>query len=80
VILSACYSAEQAKLIGKFIPFVIGIKNDIEDNASIEFTRGFYDAIGAGADVEQAVELGRISMIQKFPNQETPLIIVKKEP
>jgi len=79
VILSACYSAEQAKLIGKFIPFVIGIKNDIEDNASIEFTRGFYDAIGAGADVEQAVELGRISMIQKFPNQETPLIIVKKE-
>jgi hypothetical protein len=58
VILNACYTGVQVKLISLGVPFTIGINGAISDAAATEFTRGFYDAIGAGKDIEFAFQEG----------------------
>ncbi|HEY9630817.1 MAG TPA: tetratricopeptide repeat protein [Coleofasciculaceae cyanobacterium] len=58
VLLNACYSEVQAGAIAQHIPYVIGMSEAIGDKAAIEFAIGFYDALGAGRDVEFAYDLG----------------------
>jgi len=59
VVLNACYSEDQAKAINQHIDYVIGMKQAIGDKAAIQFAIGFYDALGAGRQVEDAYEFGR---------------------
>ena len=58
VVLNACYSEIQANAISQHIDFVIGMSKGIGDRAAIEFSVGFYDALGAGCSVEVAYEFG----------------------
>jgi CHAT domain len=58
VVLNACYSEIQAEAIAQHISFVVGMRKDIGDQAAIEFSVGFYDALGAGCSVESAYEFG----------------------
>jgi hypothetical protein len=58
VILNACYTEIQGELISQRVPYTIGISGDITDAAAREFTRGFYDAIGAGRDYRFAFQEG----------------------
>jgi hypothetical protein len=58
VVLSACYSESQADAINKHIDYVIGMRREINDKASIEFAVGFYDALGAGKSVGEAFKFG----------------------
>ncbi|MBE8990044.1 effector-associated domain EAD1-containing protein [Nostoc sp. LEGE 12450] len=46
VLLNACYSEKPAVAISKYINYVIGMNNPIQDRAAIEFARGFYDGLG----------------------------------
>ena len=48
VVLNACYSATQGELIAQSVPFTIAVDGLLNDTAAKEFSRGFYDAIGAG--------------------------------
>lgn len=57
-IFNACYSEIQADAISKHIPYVIGMKSDISDEAAREFAVGFYDAIGAGKSIRESFEFG----------------------
>ncbi|WP_161975851.1 CHAT domain-containing protein [Tengunoibacter tsumagoiensis] len=57
VVLSACYSSMQAKLMTT-IPYVIAMNGPVGDQAAREFSRGFYDALGAGKDIPFAYEEG----------------------
>jgi hypothetical protein len=79
VILSACLSAPQADAISKHINYVIGMKEEIDDKAAIEFAVGFYDALGAGRSVEDAFKFGRNAILQKFPDLSEHLIPVLKK-
>jgi hypothetical protein len=79
VILSACLSAPQANAISKHINYVIGMKEEIDDKAAIEFAVGFYDALGAGRSVEDAFKFGRVAILQKFPDLSEHLIPVLKK-
>lgn len=54
VLFNACYSEEQAQAINKFVPYVIGMNNAVEDGAALEFTTGFYRAISEGKSIEMA--------------------------
>ena len=54
VVLNACYSEVQAKAIAKHIPYVVGMSRSIGDDAAIEFSVAFYDALGAGKSIEFA--------------------------
>lgn len=68
VMLMACYSAIQATAISEHIDYVIGMWDKIPDKAAIEFSIGFYDALGAGRSVDDAFEFGRTAVMQAFPN------------
>lgn len=58
VVLNACYSATQANAIAQQLPYVVGMKRAIGDQAAIEFAIGFYDALLAGESIEFAHKLG----------------------
>jgi hypothetical protein len=57
VILSACYSEEQANAIASQVNLVIGIPAAI-GNATTDFAIEFYRALGAGRSIEEAYEIG----------------------
>ena len=59
VLLNACYSEEQANAIVNHIDYVIGMNQEIRDDAAIAFSKGFYRALGYECSIEQAYEFGR---------------------
>lgn len=61
VVLNACWSEAQARAIRRHVPYVIGTRADIPDQAALAFSAGFYKAIGAGKDVPFAFEIGKTS-------------------
>jgi hypothetical protein len=76
VVLNACFSDAQAQAIAQHIPHVIGMNQTIGDRAAIEFSIGFYTALGAGKSYEFAYKLG-CSAIQLagLPGHRTPVLI-----
>jgi Caspase domain/CHAT domain len=81
VILNSCYSSAQADLIKQRIPIVIGMKQAIGDKAAIEFSRGFYDALGAGRTIDKAFEFGCNAIdLENIPEHLTPVIRYRDRP
>ncbi|MBW4653177.1 MAG: TIR domain-containing protein [Kaiparowitsia implicata GSE-PSE-MK54-09C] len=62
VLANGCYSAMQAEAIAKHVKYVIGMEEEVNDHASIEFVTGFYDALGSGQSVEFSFEVGRAAV------------------
>lgn len=62
VLLNACYSQSQAKELKPYVPYIIGMNKAVPDNAAIVFATGFYDALGAGKDIAEAFEHGKIAV------------------
>jgi hypothetical protein len=63
VVLNACYSEVQANAMNQFIPYVIGMNQEIRDRAAITFAIAFYDTLGAGETVDFAFELAKTQLI-----------------
>ncbi len=60
VVLNACYSGEQAAVIAKYVPHVIGTTIAIGDKAAIAFSSGFYYKLAETEfDYERAFRSGR---------------------
>lgn len=59
VVLNACRSAEQARMLARHVNVVIGVDRAIGDEDAIAFSRGFYEAVGQGMSVADAFRLGR---------------------
>jgi Ca-activated chloride channel family protein len=59
VVLNACHSDSFADAILPYVDCVVGSMNAISDLAAIAFVRGFYAALGRGASVKLAVDLGK---------------------
>lgn len=76
VVLNACYSEAQAIAIAQHIPFVIGMSAAIDERAAIEFAVGFYDALGAGRDIQFAYQLG-CSAAQLTGNDLKPVLKIQ---
>jgi acyl carrier protein len=80
VILNACYSAVQAKAIARYIPYVIGMSKEVGDLAALSFSIGFYQALGAGRNIEQAFKMGcALIRMQGIPEHLTPKMLKPKE-
>jgi hypothetical protein len=56
VILSACFSVEQAAAMASEVPYVIGIHADIGD-AVMSFAADFYQSLSAGRSIAEAHEI-----------------------
>ncbi len=79
VVLNACYSEVQAKAIAQHVPYVVGMNKAIGDKAAIEFSVGFYDALGAGRDYVFAHKLGCSAVtIAGIKENLTPVLIQGK--
>ncbi|MGB8699999.1 MAG: TIR domain-containing protein [Thermosynechococcaceae cyanobacterium] len=78
VVLNGCYTEVQAKAIAQHIPYVIGMNKAIGDKAAIAFAVGFYDALGAGRDVEFAFKLGCAAIrLEGIAEHLTPVLLKK---
>lgn len=71
VLLNACYSEVQADAIVQHINYVIGMNQEVRDDAAIAFTVGFYDGLGAGESIERAFEIGRNAIQFKVSGRES---------
>ena len=58
-VLNACYSLSVGRIDAIGAEYTIAADGPLSDPAAIEFTRGFYDALGAGLDVPEAFAEGR---------------------
>jgi hypothetical protein len=74
VILNACYSKEQAETISKHGIYVIGMNDSIGDEAAINFTVGFYQAIGAGKKIDFAFDMGMVLISQNIDDANIPTL------
>lgn len=79
VILNACYSETQARSIHRYVPTVIGMQHEIGDEAAIEFSVGFYDALGAGRTTSDAYRFGCNAIsLEGIPGGEIPILLENK--
>jgi hypothetical protein len=75
VLLNACYSEVQAVAIARHIPYVIGMNRAVGDTAARVFAVGFYDALGAGRDIEFAYKFACNSILMEgIPENLTPVL------
>ena len=60
IVLNACYSAREAAAIARAIPYVyvVGLAHAVRDDAATAYSRGFYQALGAGRTVPEAHRFG----------------------
>ena len=74
VVLNTCYSESQAEEFSKYIDYVIGMRQEIKDEAAIAFSTGFYRALGYGHPIQECYEYGcnAIQFIQSRLNVTEP--------
>lgn len=81
VVLNACFSQAQAKIISQHINYVIGMEQEIGDEAAIKFALGFYDALGAGREIKDAYNFGCNAIdLKSIPENLTPVLIDNLKP
>jgi hypothetical protein len=62
VVLNACYSEVQEKVLVAHVPCVIGMSDAIGDEAAIVYAGSFYRALASGVSVANAHEQGIVSL------------------
>lgn len=78
VIFNTCNSKEHVEAISKHIDVVIGMNRDISDAAAIQFSSGFYDALGSGCSYTEAYKLGCNAIALEKPREDLIPILVAK--
>ncbi len=75
VVLNACYAEIQAEAISQHINYVVGMSDEISDDAAVKFAVGFYDALGAGWSYKDAVDMGCSAIaLEGIPRRVDPSI------
>lgn len=63
VVLNACFSEPQARVITEIVDCAIGTTHAISDQTAVTFAAAFYRAIGFGASVDNAFEQGKAAVL-----------------
>jgi hypothetical protein len=63
VVFNSCYSESQAKVIGKYVPYVVGSARAIGDDVALAFASGFYFGMSKGLSVEKAFSSGKMQAV-----------------
>ena len=79
VVLNACYSGDQAALIGAHVEYAIGLQPSVSDQAAIVMAKGFYGALAATGRMSSAVVAARANLAL-FPDGHTELCCVHSLP
>jgi uncharacterized repeat protein (TIGR01451 family) len=81
VIVNACHSLALAKAINEEIDYVVGMRSEILDYASVQFSVGFYQGLFAGKTVPDAFRQGRaLVRAEPLTNSEykVPILLVRR--
>lgn len=79
VLLNACYSEIQAEALSECIPYVIGMSEQISDRAAIEFSVAFYDALGAGEEMDFAFNYACVAIQMAGISQQAHIPILHRK-
>jgi hypothetical protein len=81
VIVNACYSLTLAEAVVREIDYVVGMRSEILDAASIEFSVGFYQGLFAGRTVPEAFRQG-CALVQAEPKTKSqykvPMLLTRQ--
>lgn len=82
VVLSACYSQDQAQAIAEDIDCVVGIPSSLGDRAASCFSTAFYHALAFGGSLAEAFYLACAQIdLSRLRQEETPkLIALRQDP
>jgi CHAT domain/Effector-associated domain 11 len=81
VILNACHQEFQAKAIARYVPYVIGTNDAIEDALAIEFSTGFYRGIAAkNSDINFAFNLAKANLkLEGLSGSNIPVLYIRNQ-
>ncbi len=76
VVLTACFTEQQAQAIAQYVPCVVGMRGRVADDTAIRFSAGFYHGIAHARSIRESFELGcnRLELYGDLGN-ETPRLI-----
>jgi len=79
VVLNACFSKSQADTIKDIVDCVVGMDNEIGDDAAITFAASFYRGIGFNRSIKESFDQAKTSMaLEGFSDIKTPKLIVRE--
>lgn len=79
VVLNACWSLATGESMAMDVPFTVAMDGPISDRGALEFSRGFYDALGAGLDFATAYAEGRSCVELAAPKGKFGSILLRAE-
>jgi hypothetical protein len=80
VVLSACLSLPEARVIAEVVGCAIGTPGDISDQAAITFGASFYRAIAFGRSVQDAFEQARAALaLNHHDHRECPELVARAD-
>lgn len=82
VIVNACHSLVLAEAVAEKIDYVVGMRSEILDTASIQFSVGFYQGLFAGKTVPDAFQQGQ-AMVRAEPktnpHYDVPILLSRRD-
>lgn len=78
VVLNSCFSDPIAESLTEIVDCTIGMTTEVDDRAAATFAASFYQGIGYSRSIQEAFELGRVTLMQYFPDEKaTPRLRMK---
>jgi CHASE2 domain-containing sensor protein len=75
VVLNGCHTEETARKVNERVRFVIGMSDEIPDQDAVNFSKFFYQALGAGSSIKSAFEKAK----EQIFNPSLPVFLENKE-
>lgn len=76
LILNSCYSA--LSITEELAPVTVGMFASIDDDVAIEFTKGFFDALGAGRSVDRCIQEGELAVATELGGEKVPIVVFRR--
>lgn len=81
VVLNACYADEQARLIGQYVEYVVGVSGQIPDAVAIAFSEEFYRNLAYEKSIPDAYELALASLdLGGINTEQAPRLYLRGDP
>jgi hypothetical protein len=79
VVLNACHTGDQAKLLKETIDYTIGMNRSVGDLAARTFAASFYQALANGRTVQEAFESGVIQLeLKGISGSDIPELLIRR--
>jgi NTP pyrophosphatase (non-canonical NTP hydrolase) len=76
VVLNSCYSSHS--ITEALAPVVVGMFDKIDDDVAITFTKGFFDALGAGKGIDRCIKEGELAVATELAGEPLPLVVLRR--